>query len=122
VGRRPFDLVPAVLLIAILAVFLVLAAAVEYAAGPGAAVLVISLAGLADPHAGGLTAANLSSQATLSTHTAALATILALAASAVVKLVLAHLAGGRRASSTLAALFAAPAVAIAVGLLVTLGV
>ena len=78
------------------------------------------MAGLADSHAGALTAANLASQATLTTHTAALATIAALAANTVVKLILAHAAGGRRASSTLAILFAGPAAAIALVLTMTL--
>jgi hypothetical protein len=39
-----------------------------------------------------------------------------------VKLILAHVAGGRRASTTLAALFAGPVVAVAFGLVITLGV
>jgi uncharacterized membrane protein (DUF4010 family) len=122
VGRRPFDLVPALLLTAILTVFLVISAVVEHALGPGAAVAAIAVAGLADAHAGALTAANLASQATLTTHAAVLATVAALAANTVVKLVLAHVAGGRRASTTLAALFALPTALVTIGLVVTLSV
>jgi uncharacterized membrane protein (DUF4010 family) len=121
VGRRPFDLVPALLLTGILTVFLVLSAVAEHTLGPGAAVLTIAAAGLADSHAGALTAANLASQATLTPQTAVLAAMAALAANTVVKLILAHVAGGRRASTTLAALFAAPVVAVALGLIITLG-
>jgi uncharacterized membrane protein (DUF4010 family) len=120
VGRRPFDLVPALLLTAILTVFLVLAALVQQALGPGAAVLAIAVAGLADSHAGALTAGNLASQAALTPQTAALAAAAALAVHTVVKLVLAHAAGGRRASTTLAVLFAAPLLAFALGLTLSL--
>jgi uncharacterized membrane protein (DUF4010 family) len=121
VGRRPFDLIPALLLTGILTVFLVLSAVAEHALGPGAAVLTIAAAGLADSHAGALTAANLASQATLTPETAVFAAAAALAANTVVKLILAHVAGGRRASTTLATLFAAPVVAVALGLAITLG-
>jgi uncharacterized membrane protein (DUF4010 family) len=120
VGRRPFALVPALLLTAILTVFLVLSAVVHEALGAGAATVAIAVAGLADSHAGALTAANLSSQSALTTHAAVLATIAAVAANTVVKVVLAHIAGGRRASTALATLFAAPAVAVAIALTITL--
>jgi hypothetical protein len=121
VGRRPFDLIPALILTAILTAFLVLAAIAEHLLGAGAAVATIAAAGLADSHAGALTAANLASQDTLAPETAVLAAMAALAANTVVKLILAHVAGGRRASTTLAALFAGPIVAIALGLTITLG-
>src|SRR5262249_35379386 len=105
---------------AVLTVFLIISAVASHVLGAGAAVVSVAVAGLADSHAGALTAANLASEQTLSTHTAVLATAAALAANTVVKLVLAHIAGGRRASSTLAALFAAPVVAVALALVVTL--
>jgi uncharacterized membrane protein (DUF4010 family) len=120
VGRRPFDLVPALLLTAILAVFLMVAALAQHALGLGGAVLTIAAAGLADSHAGALTAANLATQSTLSVHVAVLASAAALAANTVVKLVLAHVAGGARASTALARYFAAPALAVALGLALTL--
>ena len=122
VGRRPFDLIPALILTGILTGFLVLAAFAENVLGWGAAVVTIAAAGLADSHAGALTAANLASQGTLTTETAALAAMAALAANTVVKLILAHVAGGRRASTTLAALFAGPMVAVVLGLVITLGI
>lgn len=121
VGRRPFDLVPALLLAAILTVFLVVSALVEQTLGPGAAVLAIAVAGLADSHAAALTAGNLSSQATLTPSAAVLAVSLALGVHTVVKLILAQVAGGRRASVTLAALFVGPLVAFVLGLLLSLG-
>ena len=99
-----------------------LAAFAENVLGWGAAVVTIAAAGLADSHAGALTAANLASQGTLTTETAALAAMAALAANTVVKLILAHVAGGRRASTTLAALFAGPMVAVVLGLVITLGI
>jgi uncharacterized membrane protein (DUF4010 family) len=121
VGRRPFDLIPALILTGILTGFLVLAAFAEHVLGPGAAVATIAAAGLADSHAGALTAANLASQGTLTPQTAVLAAMAALATNTVVKLILAHVAGGRRASTTLAALFAGPLVAVVLGLTITLG-
>jgi hypothetical protein len=120
VGRRPFDLVPALLLTAILTLFLIISAVVEHALGPGAATVAIAIAGLADSHAGALTAANLASQSALTTQTAVLATMAAVVANTLVKLILAHAAGGRQASRTLAILFVAPAVAVAIGLAITL--
>jgi uncharacterized membrane protein (DUF4010 family) len=121
VGRRPFALIPALILAGILTVFVVLAAAAEHALGSGGAVLAVAAAGLADAHAGALTAAGLASQGTLAPPTAVLAAMAAVGVNTVVKLVLAHVAGGRRASTTLAALFAAPIVAVALGLAITLG-
>jgi uncharacterized membrane protein (DUF4010 family) len=121
VGRRPFDLIPALILTGILTAFLVLAAFAEHLLGAGAAVATIAAAGLADSHAGALTAANLASQGRLTPETAVLGAMAALAANTVVKLILAHVAGGRRASTTLAALFAGPLLAVALGLMITLG-
>jgi uncharacterized membrane protein (DUF4010 family) len=122
VGRRPFDLVPALVLTGVLTLFLVISALVLETLGSGAATFAIAVAGLASSHAGGLTAANLASQAALTPEAAALATAAALGVHTIVKLVLAHIAGGRRASTTLAALFAAPVAAFALGLIITLGV
>jgi uncharacterized membrane protein (DUF4010 family) len=93
----------------------------EHQLGPGAAVLAIAVAGLADAHAGALTAAGLAAQGSLTPETAVLAAMAAVGVNTVVKLVLAHAAGGRKASATLAALFAAPILAVALGLLLALG-
>jgi uncharacterized membrane protein (DUF4010 family) len=120
-GRRPFALIPALVLAGILTAFLVLAASLEHLLGTGGAVLAISAAGLADAHAGALTAAGLASQGTLTPSTAGLAAMAAVGVNTVVKLVLAQVAGGRRASTTLAALFAAPVLAVVLGLVITFG-
>jgi len=121
VGRRPFDLIPALLLTAILTLFLVAAAFVEETLGAGAAVVTIAIAGLADTRAAALTAGDLAAHATLAPPTAALAVALALGVHTVVKLILAHVAGGRRASTTLALLFVAPLVVFGAGLAVAIG-
>jgi uncharacterized membrane protein (DUF4010 family) len=122
VGRRPFALIPALLLAGILTAMLVLAALAEHTFGRSGAVITISAAGLADAHAGALTAASLSSRGTLAPGTAALAAMAAVGVNTLVKLALAFAAGGRRVCATLAALFAGPIAAVAAGLAVTLGV
>jgi uncharacterized membrane protein (DUF4010 family) len=121
VGRHPADLVPALLLAVMLVVFLILAALAERGLGAGGAVLTLTLAGLADSHAGALTAAELAHQGRLIPETATLTVAAVLAAGAVVRLVVAQVAGGRRASATLAALYAGPVVAVTVGLILALG-
>lgn len=121
VGRRPFALIPALILAAILTIFVVLAALAEHALGSGGALVAIAAAGAADAHAGALTAASLAAQGTLATTTAVLAAMAAVGANTVLKLVLAYVAGGREVCTQLAALFAGPIVAVVVGLAVTLG-
>jgi uncharacterized membrane protein (DUF4010 family) len=81
----------------------------------------IAVAGLADSRAAALTAGDLADHAALTPQAGALAVALALAVHTVVKLILAHVAGGRRASTALAVLFAAPLVAFIVGLAVAIG-
>ncbi|MBX6749340.1 MAG: MgtC/SapB family protein [Micromonosporaceae bacterium] len=117
VGRRPFDLIPALLLTAILTLFLVVSAFVKETLGAGAAVVAIAVAGLADSRAAALTAGDLANHTALTAQAGALAAALALGVHTVVKLVLAHVAGGRRASTALALLFAAPTIAFVTGLL-----
>jgi uncharacterized membrane protein (DUF4010 family) len=85
-------------------------------------VLAIAAAGLADAHAGALTAAGLAAQGTLTPQTAVLAAMAAVGVNTVVKLVLAQVAGGRKASTTLAALFALPVLAVVLGLVITFGI
>jgi uncharacterized membrane protein (DUF4010 family) len=115
-------LIPALILAGILTAFLVIAAAAQHLLGTGAAVLAVAAAGLADAHAGALTAAGLAAQGSLTPQTAVLAAMAAVGVNTVVKLVLAQVAGGRKASTTLAALFAAPLLAVVLGLVITLGV
>ena len=120
-GRRPFELMPALLLAAILTTMLVVAAFALDVLGTGGSVVAISIAGLADAHAGALTAASLAGQGTLPPATATLAAMAAVGVNTVVKLVLAYVAGGRRVCAALAAYFALPVAAVAIGLAVTVG-
>jgi uncharacterized membrane protein (DUF4010 family) len=65
-------------------------------AGPRAALLASGAAGLADAHAGALTAATLHRQEQISTSIALIGVAVALSANSCVKCVLAFLSGGRR--------------------------
>lgn len=121
VGRRPFDLIPALLFTAILALFLGASAFVEETLGTAAAVVTIAVAGLADSRAAALTAGELAAHATLTPPTAALAVALAFGVHTAVKLILAHVAGGRQASTALARLLAAPVIVFGLGLGVAIG-
>jgi uncharacterized membrane protein (DUF4010 family) len=120
-GRRPFELMPALLLAGILTVMLVVGAFALDVLGTGGSVVAISVAGLADAHAGALTAATLAAQGTLGPATAALAAMAAVGVNTIVKLVLAYVAGGQRVCAMLAAYFAGPVAVVAIGLAVTLG-
>jgi uncharacterized membrane protein (DUF4010 family) len=110
-----------VLLAAILTVLLMLATLANHALGRGGTILAISVAGLADAHAGALTAATLAAGSTLTVSTAALAAAGALGVNTLTKLVLAFVAGGRQVCAEIAALYAGPIVAVVVGLAATLG-
>ncbi len=121
-GRRPFALIPALLLAAILTVLLVVAALANDALGRSGAILAVSLAGLADAHAGALTAATLSFGGSLTVQTAALAAMAAVGVNTIVKLALALAAGGRQVCAALAALYASPIAAVALGLALSVGV
>jgi len=120
-GRRPFALIPALLLAAILTTLLVVAAFANDVLGRGGAILAVSAAGLADAHAGALTAATLSSAGNLTVQTAALAAMSAVGVNTVVKLALALAAGGRQVCAALAALYAGPIAAAVLALAVTVG-
>lgn len=120
-GRRPFELIPALLLAAILTAMLVIAAFAQDVLGAAGSVIAIATAGLADAHAGALTAATLAAQGSLTPSLAVLAAMAAVGVNTVVKLVLAYAAGGQRVCAGLAAYFAAPVAAVAIGLAVTLG-
>jgi len=120
-GRRPFALIPALLLAAILTTLLVVAAFANDVLGRGGAILAVSVSGLADAHAGALTAATLSSAGNLTVQTAALAAMAAVGVNTVVKLALALAAGGRQVCAALAALYAGPIAAAVLALAVTVG-
>jgi uncharacterized membrane protein (DUF4010 family) len=119
-GRRPFALIPALILAAILTVLLVIAALADDAFGPSGTILAVSVAGLADAHAGALTAATLASRGDLAVATAVLAAMAAVGVNTVVKLVLALVAGGRQVAATLAGYYAGPIAAVALALWLTL--
>lgn len=121
-GRRPFALIPALILAAILTALLAVAALAGDAFGRRGTILAISAAGLADAHAGALTAATLASRGDLVVSTAVLAAMAAVGVNTVVKLALALVAGGRLVGATLAGLYAGPIAAVAIALWVTLAV
>lgn len=82
--------------------------------------MAIALAGLADAHAGALTAASLSAGGSLTPHSAALAALAAIAVNTVVKVVLAFAAGGRRVGTTFALALIIPTAVTAATMLFTL--
>ena len=118
-GRRPFALIPALILAAILTALLVIAAFANDVFGRSGTILAVSVSGLADAHAGALTAATLASRGDLAVATAVLAAMAALGVNTVVKLVLALVAGGRQVAATLAGYYAAPIAVVAIALWVT---
>ncbi len=121
-ARRPFALVPALVLAALLTVMLVVGAFAGDVFGSRGAILAISAAGLADAHAGALTAASLSASDELPVTTAVAAAMAAVGVNTIVKFVLALAAGGRRLAGQFAVLIAGPVVAVVAALLITLAV
>jgi uncharacterized membrane protein (DUF4010 family) len=93
---RPFALKPALVLASVLTAALLLGRWIVDVAGARATLLATSAAGLADAHAGALTAATLHRQGQVSTSIALLGVATAICANTGVKCVLAFLAGGRR--------------------------
>jgi uncharacterized membrane protein (DUF4010 family) len=96
VAPRPFALQPALILAGVLTAALLLGRWIVDVAGPRAALLASGAAGLADAHAGALTAATLHRQEQISTSIALIGVAVALSANSCVKCVLAFLSGGRR--------------------------
>ncbi len=92
---RPFALQPALILAAVLTVALLLGRWVVDIGGESATLLATGAAGLADAHAGALTAATLHRQGQVSSSTAVLGVAVAVTTNSVVKCVLAFLSGGR---------------------------
>jgi uncharacterized membrane protein (DUF4010 family) len=122
VARRPFAIVPALVLAGLLALFLVVAAFANHVLGSRATIVAIAAAGLADAHAGALTAATLSASQGLAVTTAVAAAMAAVGVNTLVKLALALAIGGRRLAGRYALLLAGPVVAVATALAVTLAV
>lgn len=92
---RPFALLPAVALTAILTGTLLVAQWGSEALGDQGAIIASGLAGLADAHAGALSAATLAHQGDIGTSTAILAIAASLGVNTVVKCGLAFTTGGR---------------------------
>lgn len=110
---RPFAFVPALILAAVLSVLLVVARWAEDQFGSAGSLAAISAAGLADAHAGALTAATLSSGSVLTVKVAAIAALSAVAVNTVVKMVLAWTSGGARVARTYALLMVPPVLVVA---------
>ncbi len=117
---RPFALVPALVLVAVLTLFLVLASVAEHRLGVRGSVVAIALAGLADAHAGALAAASLAASRQLAVPAAAIAAMTAVGVNTLVKFVAAAVAGGRRFAVRFALLLALPIVGVVVTLATTL--
>lgn len=93
---RPFALKPALVLAGVLTAALLLGRWIVDVAGARATLLATGAAGLADAHAGALTAATLHRQGQVGTSIALLGIAAAICANTVVKCALAFVAGGRR--------------------------
>lgn len=93
---RPFALRPALLLAAVLTIALLLARWAAAALGPQAVTLTAFAAGLADAHAGSVTAATLAARGDISVDSALVAVAAALGSNLLVKVVLAFTLGSRR--------------------------
>jgi uncharacterized membrane protein (DUF4010 family) len=93
---RPFALTPALILATVLTAALLLGRWIVDVAGARAALVATGAAGLADAHAGALTAATLHQQDQISTSIALIGVAVAVSANSGVKCVLAFLSGGRR--------------------------
>ena len=93
---RPFGLKPALILASVLTVALLVGRWVVDVVGTEATVLASGAAGLADAHAGALTAATLHQQGQINTSIALLGIAAAISANTGVKCILAFIAGGAR--------------------------
>ncbi len=114
--ERPFALLPALILAAILTLALLVARAGTAWLGAGGAVLASGLAGLADAHAGSLAAATLFARGDLAQSEALLSVAAALGSNTIVKIVVAFVGGGARFGLRFAAGIAPAVVAVAIGI------
>lgn len=112
---RPFALAPALLLAGVLTLALLGGCWIVDVVGQRATVLASAAAGLADAHAGALTAATLHHQGQISTSVALFGVAGAIATNTCVKCVLAFVAGGRRFGASVSAGLL-PAVGLFLGL------
>ncbi len=115
--KRPFSLVPAISLAAILTLVLLASRWASQVFGSTGTLVASVLAGFADAHAPALSAASLAATGAITTHVALVASGLALAANTVTKVVLATVTGGASFGIALLALLLLPALGFGVLLL-----
>jgi uncharacterized membrane protein (DUF4010 family) len=118
--QRPFAIVPALTLAAILTVVLLVARWAASVAGSEGAYVAAAAAGLADVHASVLSVASLVSTNVLGIRTAMIACGLGLLANTLVKVLLGFGLGGRRFGASFAALMVLPVTATVAALVLTL--
>jgi uncharacterized membrane protein (DUF4010 family) len=116
---RPFSLLPALALAAVLTGVLLVARWLSDVYGDAGAALATAVGGLADVHAGALAVSSLARDGALSVHAAVVAVAAGLGTNTVTKLVLAAAAGGVRVGAALLGLLLPPAVAFAAALVVS---
>lgn len=107
---RPFALLPALVLAAVLTLALLVGRWGVDEFGAQATVLAAAAAGLADAHAGSVAAASLAARGDITVDTALVAVAAALGSNLIVKAVLAFVAGGRRFGFAFCAGMVAPTV------------
>ena len=117
---RPFALRPALLLAAILTIALLIARWAAAELGPQAVTWTAFAAGLADAHAGSVTAATLAARGDISVDSALVAVAAALGSNLLVKVTLAFTLGSRRFGLGFLAGMGAPAAVFGVGLTLAL--
>jgi uncharacterized membrane protein (DUF4010 family) len=93
---RPFDPKAAFIFVLVIGAALVISALLTQALGSAGLVLASAASGLGDVHATGISAASLSANQSVTTHTAALAVLTGLTANAISKAFVAFSLGGRR--------------------------
>jgi uncharacterized membrane protein (DUF4010 family) len=120
--RRPFALLPALVLAAVLTCALLVGRWGADVFGAKGTVLAAFAAGLADAHAGSVAAATLSANGDITVDNALVAVAAALGSNLLVKTVLAFTAGGRRFGLPFLAGMALPAVVFGVALTATVTV
>ena len=118
-SRRPFSLVPALILAALITLVLVVSRWGAEEFGAAGTVFTTALAGFADAHAPVLSAASLVTAGSLSEHVAILAGSAALLANTVTKAILAFVSGGVRFGVPFAVLMTPPVAGFAIALFAT---
>jgi uncharacterized membrane protein (DUF4010 family) len=116
--RRPLQLMASLVIAAVLTATVLVSTVLQEQFGSAAAVLTAAVAGLADAHGTALAMVSLVPDGNLSRSTAVGAIGAALAANTMVKVVLAHLAGGRQFGRLFTLAMVLPVTLAAVGLVI----